>query len=97
MKSIADATLACMEACGQRGMKPPYIVCAANSHGSVLCLRFTERHSEGKVFLKAQTLCEREEAGLLLGEPIALMIVDQDGSLAGFKLVKDNDTFVVKQ
>jgi hypothetical protein len=60
-----------LEACRERGMQPPFVVCAASRNGSVLCIRC----SDGA---EPDVLAEHfEPAGFTL--PITCMVLDQAG------------------
>jgi hypothetical protein len=67
---IRDALRACVD----RGMQPPFILCAASPNGSVLCMRMDGVSSP-------EVLAEHyESAGFRV--PITLMVLDQTGEAA---------------
>lgn len=68
MKHFAEILRICQE----RGMKLPFIICAASSNGTVLCMRFNGPGGEPDV------LARHDEPGGFKS-PINWMVLDQNG------------------
>ena len=68
MKHFAEI----LRICRERGMKLPFIICAASSNGTVFCMRFNGPGGEPDV------LAQHDEPGGFKS-PINWMVLDQNG------------------
>jgi hypothetical protein len=68
-ESLTPRLIEALDACVDRGMQLPFIVCVASPNGSVLCMRFNDGAEPDK-------LAEHyEPEGFSM--PISLMVIDQ--------------------
>jgi hypothetical protein len=79
---LSDAFDACLE----RGMQLPFIVCAASPNGSVLCMRVNGNGIDG--YILAQHF---EPPGFRI--PITCMVLDQSGEAARLNITKHGVMF----
>jgi hypothetical protein len=75
-----------LEACLNRGMQAPLIVCSISPNGSVLCVRMHVGNIEPDILAE-----NCEEGGFRL--PITIAVVDQRGEAARISFEGERPTF----
>jgi hypothetical protein len=71
MESLQQLIVDVMNQCIENGMRPPFIVCAVSSNGSVLATRISE-------WREPDTLAQHFEDNAFV-TPINIMVVDSSG------------------
>ena len=79
MEELSSHVIDALEDCLERGMQPPFVMCAVSANGSVSATRLVSPETE------METLAEHfEEDGFRT--PINIMIVDQAGNAVRVKI-----------
>lgn len=85
MEQLSKIFTSALRACTERGMKLPFVLCAASRNGSILAMRVI---GDGQ---SPDVLAEHYEgAGFAL--PVSIMIIDQAGDAIRVVILLDGST-----
>jgi hypothetical protein len=79
MEELQDLIDTALQKCGERGMRPPFIMCVISPNGSILALRATGT--------EVDHLAEHFEGGAMT-VPMTIVVLDQDNKAARITIEK---------
>jgi plastocyanin domain-containing protein len=85
MDDLTEYLREALESCIERGMQPPFILCAASPNGSVICIRASGGEPE--------ILAEHYDESNMFRAPITIMVLDQTGEAVRISIKAGRLTF----